>query len=201
MANPVELAALEDLPSILDTYYNVFTMESILRVFPATEEGRDYLHDWFGQMIKSEPGHQQSKVYVIKEDGKVVSFAMWYIIRPNDGGCWPWRKRLPALLGRLDEEKCDNFHNPMEDRQMGAFKDAPRLFLQVLGTHEAHRKKGHASALVAMGNTLADELGYACYVDASDAGKSLYESLGYRVIPETTQASPWSMRREKNLPN
>jgi hypothetical protein len=59
--------------------------------------------------------------------GKVISAAIYYIILPDDGGLWPWRKRVPSLQPGMTESKMDEFFNPMIEQQWDLMKDEPRV--------------------------------------------------------------------------
>ena len=64
-------------------------------------------------------------------------------------------------------------------------------------TLESHRKQGYGTALLEAGNRMADELDQACYLDASDGARRLYETAGYVANPHTEQTAPWAMLRAK----
>lgn len=67
---------------------------------------------------------------------------------------------------------------------------------------EAFQKRGYGTALVKWGTDLADQLGVECYLDASPAGKPLYEANGYVEQDVSTileKQSAVSMLRPKKL--
>jgi GNAT superfamily N-acetyltransferase len=53
------------------------------------------------------------------------------------------------------------------------------LGLEILATHPGYRKLGLASQLIQWGCDQADKGGLECFLNASKAGKPLYEKHGY----------------------
>ena len=73
----------------------------------------------------------------------------------------------------------------------------PILDLEIVGTHEAYRKQGCATALLNRGNQLADEMDYPCYLNAAATAKHIYEKVGYVADLEAKKARPLPMVRKK----
>ena len=73
----------------------------------------------------------------------------------------------------------------------------PALDLEIVGTHEAHRKQGCATALLNRGNQLADEMDYPCYLNAATSVKHVYEKVGYVADLEAKKARSCPMVRKK----
>lgn len=57
----------------------------------------------------------------------------------------------------------------------------PYLMLNQLATHPSHQGRGVGSLLLNWGLQKADEEGLVCYLNASEAGKRMYEKRGFEV--------------------
>ena len=71
----------------------------------------------------------------------------------------------------------DNVHKSVDARFTG---------LRYLAVHPEYQKKGIGRALVTAVVGKADELGIDVYIMAYEAGRLLYEQLGFREIERTT---------------
>lgn len=115
-------------------------------------------------------------------NGLPAAIAVYHIV---PAGCDParrsWRVRKPAFddLPDIREDVLARFFDPMEKAHTYLLGDWGHVYLEVLGTVEAHQKRGFGTALIKWGNDLADGLGVECYLEASPAGKPLYEANGY----------------------
>lgn len=58
------------------------------------------------------------------------------------------------------------------------------VVLEVIMTHPDAQKKGHGTALLGFGNSLADETDLPCYLDADPSARYLYEKNGYVFLEE-----------------
>lgn len=56
-------------------------------------------------------------------------------------------------------------------------------------THNSARKQGHASALLAKTTAVADELGYATYLDADEGAMGLYTKHGFAYRDDVERTS------------
>ncbi len=45
--------------------------------------------------------------------GHVVSSALFWVVKPDDGGVWSWKKRWPAVEKGVDEGLLDEFFASM----------------------------------------------------------------------------------------
>ncbi len=72
MAKQVEAATLEDLRSLVDVAFSAFNSPDSLNVFPDSPGGREYMRQYYEMSINSEPGRQQSKVFVVRDDDGMV---------------------------------------------------------------------------------------------------------------------------------
>ncbi|KAI0169282.1 acyl-CoA N-acyltransferase [Hypoxylon sp. FL1284] len=195
----VERATAADIPDLIRVWGDSFNSEFIRRIFPQTEDGRRWLERFFTRNLEeaaAAPGPEQRRRPKVEalfvrspESGMPVAMAVYHVV---PAGCDPalltWRARWPAFddLPDISEDAVAGFFEPMEKTQNYLLGDRARVFLEALGTVEAHQKKGYGTALVQWGNALADELGVECYLDASPDGKPLYEKHGY--VPQDVSA-------------
>lgn len=68
MAKQAEAATLDDLPSLVEVAFSAFNSPYSLSIFPDSPGGREYMRQYYEMSIKSEPGRQQSKVFVVRDD-------------------------------------------------------------------------------------------------------------------------------------
>lgn len=59
-----------------------------------------------------------------------------------------------------------------------------KLVLAFLSTHKDHQRQGAGEAIVKWGLGQGDQLGIPVYLEASKAGRPLYEKLGFRALGE-----------------
>ncbi|KAJ8057796.1 hypothetical protein OCU04_013267 [Sclerotinia nivalis] len=69
--------------------------------------------------------------------------------------------------------------------------------LDILAVDPAYQRRGAGRLLVKWGIAIADELGYVAIVEASDAGRSLYESEGFEYVEhcKTNIPEKWAGRK------
>ena len=60
----------------------------------------------------------------------------------------------------------------------------------MLDTYPAHQRRGAGTMLVQWGTRIADEAGLPCYLEASEAGYSLYRRHGF----EDVEVLEWDAR-------
>lgn len=58
----------------------------------------------------------------------------------------------------------------------------PHVYLSVLAIYPQHQRRGIGNAAMKWGLDKADELGLPAYLEASQAGKGLYERCGFEVV-------------------
>ncbi|KAI0113326.1 hypothetical protein F4814DRAFT_421456 [Daldinia grandis] len=205
----VERASVSDIPELISIWWEAFGSEHMQRTFPQTPDGRIWLERAFKRFLEPVSGPDELKTECLlvrsPDTGIPVAIAIYRIV-PE--GCDPakqaWRARWPAVddLPDFSDAALDNFFSRMEKAHAHVLGDRGHVFLEVLGTKEAFQKRGYGTALVRWGTDLADQLGVECYLDASPAGKLLYEANGYveqdvsTIIDEQSAAS---MLRPKKL--
>ncbi|KAI1416679.1 acyl-CoA N-acyltransferase [Hypoxylon sp. FL1857] len=182
----VEQATESDIPDLIALWWDAFGGDFIRRIYPQTPDGRRWLERAFAKHLghPPEPGKPETKCLIARspDTGRPVAIAVYHIV---PAGCDPvqlsWRVRWPRFddLPDIREDVLAGFFDPMDKTQTYLLGDRSHIHLEALGTMEAHRKRGYATALIKWGTDLADDLGVECYLDASPAGRPLYEAHGY----------------------
>ena len=62
--------------------------------------------------------------------------------------------------------------------------------VEVIVTADIERHKGYGSKLMQLGNDVADEMDYICYLDSEKDAKGVYEKCGYVANTDVDQTSP-----------
>ncbi|KAI0839911.1 acyl-CoA N-acyltransferase [Hypoxylon sp. FL0890] len=182
----VEQATESDIPDLIALWWDAFGGDFIRRIYPQSPDGRRWLERAFAKNFGPTPGPgvPETKCLIVRspENNLPAAIAVYRIV---PAGCDPaqcsWRARWPRFddLPDVREDVVASFFDPMDKTHTYLLGNRGHVYLEVLGTMEAHRKRGYATALIKWGTDLADDLGVECYLDASPDGKPLYEANGY----------------------
>ncbi|KAI5865986.1 hypothetical protein GGS23DRAFT_363408 [Durotheca rogersii] len=168
----VEHATPSDISDLITVWWDAFSDDFIQRVYPQTPDGRAWLERAFARNMAPEdpePGELVTKCLIVRDpaDGLPAAIAVYHVVPEGSDAAqrswrarWPTFEDLPDVKGR--EDVLDSFFGPMEKTQTYLLEGRGHVFLEALGTREAHRKKGYGGALVRWGADLADRLGVEC---------------------------------------
>ncbi|KAI0846443.1 hypothetical protein F5Y00DRAFT_244106 [Daldinia vernicosa] len=205
----VERASVSDIPELITVWWDAFGSEHMQRIFPQTPDGRIWLERAFKQFFAPVKGPDELKTECLivrsPDTGIPVAIAIYRIVPEGyDTAKQTWRARWPAVddLPDFSDAAVDEFFSRMEKAHAYVLGNRGHVFLEVLGTMATFQKRGYGTALVKWGTDLADQLGVECYLDASPAGKPLYEAHGYveQDVPAIIDnQSSASMLRPKKL--
>ncbi|KAI2784424.1 hypothetical protein F4815DRAFT_455718 [Daldinia loculata] len=205
----VERPSVSEIPRLITIWWDAFGSEHMQRIFPQTPVGRLWLQRAFKQFLGPAPGPDELKTECLivrsPDTGIPAAIAIYRIVPEGcDAAKQSWRARWPAVddLPDFSDAAVDDFFSRMEKAHAHVLGDRGHVFLEVLATMEAFQKRGYGTALVKWGTDLADQLGVECYLDASPAGKPLYEANGYVEQDVSTileKQSAVSMLRPKKL--
>ncbi|KAF3767143.1 acyl-CoA N-acyltransferase [Cryphonectria parasitica EP155] len=119
-----------------------------------------------------------------QDEQPIIAFAKW--VRPLPPGTpqapWPADDEWPA---DGDPPRAAVFFRKlagMHEEIMGA---RAHWYLEIIVTRAAHQGRGAGAMLMQWGAERADREGVECYLDATPAGKPLYERFGFRDAVET----------------
>lgn len=176
-------------------------------MFPDTPGVRKWWEDGIREDILRKPQQTYLKVIDTNAHGRMVAYAKWDLGSMEERG----PRALPFDREEMDREACGEFYAHMDrerKRLMGdrkhycisllslcflplmaspdlANKSMTATVLDMLATHPDYQGQGAGSMLVRWGCALADKDGVPAYVDASKAGKPLYEKFGFVDRSET----------------
>ncbi|KAJ5086875.1 hypothetical protein NUU61_008182 [Penicillium alfredii] len=172
-------ATQEDIPAIVDVWFDAFTQPVIGKLFPDTPGMRQWFRDCHTLDMQTKP--LQKYVRVVDEDAKdaqgrprLVAFGKWDLSTPEERG-----RRFP--LWHIDSpfQDCENLIKGLDGERKRVMGDQKHYYLDTVGTHPNYQRRGAGSMIVKWGCDLADHDGVAAYVDASKEGAPLYKRFGF----------------------
>ncbi|KAI3558266.1 acetyltransferase [Colletotrichum abscissum] len=197
----LEEATLDDVPALTETWFAAFAGDEVIsRLWPDTPGVRAWWDEANGGDMAAKTFQRFVKVVDVSsvatvtgtakaeggdrgggkgEEGggggpRIAAWAKWDTSMPAERG-----RRYPPWAGDMPSEVCDLFFAREEAERERVMGDERHYYLDTLVTHPEYQRRGAASMLLAWGCALADEDGVAAYVDASKAGKGLYERFGF----------------------
>ncbi|KAK1728201.1 acetyltransferase [Colletotrichum acutatum] len=177
----LEEATLDDIPALTETWFAAFADDEVIRrLWPDTPGVRAWWDEANGGDMAAKPFQRFVKVVDVmgKAGGgsrpRIAAWAKWDTSMPAERG-----RRYPPWAGDMPSEVCDLFFAREEGERARVMGDERHYYLDTLVTHPDYQRRGAASMLLKWGCALADEDGVAAYVDASKAGKGLYERFGF----------------------
>ncbi|KAB8294787.1 hypothetical protein EYC80_006748 [Monilinia laxa] len=125
--------------------------------------------------IKKKDPHTTFLKVVDTDTGAMIAKAKWNI----------WKGVIPS------EDDLDGDYWETEEEKEGTFT------LDILAVDPEYQRRGAGRLLVRWGTAIADELGYMAIVEASEAGRHLYESEGFEFVKlvETSIPEKWRDRK------
>ncbi|KAI0458909.1 hypothetical protein F5B21DRAFT_371526 [Xylaria acuta] len=179
----VSLATPDDIPDLIGIFWEAFSgpAES---TFPHTDGGRMWLERSFQNFLGQQSYYRpETKVPVVRSaNGKPVSFAIMHIVKPGQtvvGSSWKRRWSGADDLPDVNEERLANFFEPLAKAHHLTVGKEGHVYIELLITKSTWRHKGYATALVGWVTKLADDLGYACYLDGGGRGMGILERVGF----------------------
>ncbi|GKT86577.1 GNAT family acetyltransferase [Colletotrichum tofieldiae] len=123
---------------------------------------------------------------------RIAAWAKWDTSMPEARG-----RRYPPWCEDMPGEVCDAFIEKEERERGRVMGEEKHYYLDTLVTHPDYQRRGAGSLLLKWGCELADENGVGAYVDASKAGKGLYERFGFVDESEADAGEVASMARRR----
>ncbi|KAK1976296.1 hypothetical protein LZ30DRAFT_785664 [Colletotrichum cereale] len=199
---PPPSTSSNDAPSVADVFLKSFDSDFFQTLFPQNEYGRDYMTKASEQfMLSKQNGGQEAQVFVVRNeqvslgerqasrDGVSVAASVIWIIRPEDDGTWSWRKRWPAANAGQRDDLLDEFFGGMATQHHRIMGKEPHIYFELIMTDPAYRRRGYGLALLQKASEIADQKGYAMYLDAEEYIVQLYSLAGYVVKTDLGQTS------------
>ncbi|KAI8945533.1 hypothetical protein F4801DRAFT_123867 [Xylaria longipes] len=179
----VSLATPDDIPDLIRIFWEAFSgpAES---TFPQTDGGRMWLERSFQNFLGQQSYYRpETKVPVVRSaNGRPVSFAIMHIVKPGQtvvGSSWKQRWSRGDDLPDVSEERLANFFEPLAKGHHLTVGKQGHVYIELLITKSTWRHKGYATALVGWVTKVADDLGYACYLDGGGRGMGILERAGF----------------------
>ncbi|GKT51917.1 uncharacterized protein ColSpa_12098 [Colletotrichum spaethianum] len=205
----LEPATVEDVPALTEVWFAAFAQDpEIARLWPDTPRVRawwdganrdDMLAKPFQRFVKVvDPGSADAR-----GRARIAAWSKWDTSMPAQRG-----RRYPPCCEDMPGEVFDAFFEK-EERERGRVMGRRSITvrgdccpasdrdLDTLVTHPDYQRRGAGSMLLEWGCGLADENGVAAYVDASKAGKGLYERFGFVDKSEADAGEVASMARRQ----
>ncbi|KAF7560294.1 hypothetical protein G7046_g3843 [Stylonectria norvegica] len=182
-ADAARAAAIENIA------YGPSPMEDALFPGPFPPGTGDRVDSLVGQ-LRADPSCRWLKIVDPDLEGEnMIAFAMWFIWEtPRVGEPTPRRVYGPGT----NAEGCRLFFGGMDRQRTDIMEGKPYAYLKLLHTDPEHQRRGAGSMLVKWGLAEADRLGIDAFLESSEAGRALYEKLGFGKVGELiVDLSPW----------
>ncbi|OJJ67099.1 hypothetical protein ASPBRDRAFT_48119 [Aspergillus brasiliensis CBS 101740] len=171
----LEPATLADLPALTSLWYNAFTTPSMRTIWPDTPGVRQWWHDANEHDMRHKPREKYLKVIDTSQNDRIVAYAKWSLQTAEERGA-----RWPPWHADMDPVHNDKFLKQLETyREELVGGGRANYYLDMLATHTDYRRMGAARLLLEWGCRVADQDGVPVYIDASQAGKPVYERFGF----------------------
>ncbi|THV47279.1 hypothetical protein BGAL_0322g00100 [Botrytis galanthina] len=185
MVLKVEECNDDDMHRVFEIFCQAFGTRHpmIEAVYPNhdTEAGRISGGNRFRDIKNNDPHTKFIKV-VDTDTGAIIAKAKWNIWK----GVIPPEKDLDGDFWETAEEKewAQHLNRDFLITRRAAIKEyeGHLVSLDILAVDPAYQRRGAGRLLVKWGTAIADELGYAAIVEASVAGRPLYESEGFEYV-------------------
>ncbi|KAH8808488.1 hypothetical protein F5884DRAFT_792397 [Xylogone sp. PMI_703] len=121
---------------------------------------------------------------VDEETGKIVSAAKWIVNRePLTEEQRNETIKVDWHVDPDDNAFCDHCMNWLHKRRVQVTEGKPCIILEICSTHPDYQRRGAGALHMKWGTELADSIGLKAYIEASGAGRFLYEQFGFVANP------------------
>ncbi|KAI0101423.1 hypothetical protein F4776DRAFT_498191 [Hypoxylon sp. NC0597] len=185
MAGKVSLANTDDIPDLLDIFWEAFSGPGEI-VFPHTDDGRKWLQRSFENFLGQKSYYRpETKVAVVRNiSNRPVALAIIHVVRPGQsisGQAWKTRWTRCEDIPGMNEEQLADFFEPLARAQYLVVGKEGHVFIELVMTKSGSRGKGYASALMEWATALADSLDIPCYLDAGVRGMGICDRSGFKA--------------------
>ncbi|KAK5994268.1 hypothetical protein PT974_04740 [Cladobotryum mycophilum] len=174
----------EDVPHMVETYFDAFSEDEISRRFSprGTKSAYDFWTSSLSDEVLSEHSHFLSVWDTSTTFETFVGFAKWVV----PGAPSEPLPKLEDWPQEGDPEFAAEFFACLEEMHSNAMGERPHWYLEMLAVKKQFQGKGAASLMLKYGVAKADEDGVESYLDASPLAKPIYERYGFRVVHTET---------------
>ncbi|KAF2181598.1 acyl-CoA N-acyltransferase [Zopfia rhizophila CBS 207.26] len=186
---PLELHPMveSDLPDFVRIQFAAFKggMASKLTPKPRSPQKEQKMVEKHIKSFKEDPDAHYLKVIDTDLGGKIISCAKWRINLKERT-----EEEIQVQLPKPGKDEEGNqaaidFMNYLTESRVEWMGGKPFYFLHILITDPDHHRRGAGGMLVRWGVAQADEAQLPTYLEASDAGRPLYERFGFYQVKET----------------
>ncbi|KAH8597030.1 acetyltransferase-like protein [Bisporella sp. PMI_857] len=175
MAFSIRKATPADIPAMVDIYFRAFDGDAIsVLCFPRTPA----VHKFWADMLTSELTEHGVHFLVVlspSPDPKVIAWAHW-----NSPLASPVSTSLPTWPEGCDVAVANHFFGTLFKRHTEIMEGRKHWYLELLCTDPDWQGKGAAGKLLRWGIEKADAEEVESYIEASPAGKGVYERFGWK---------------------
>jgi GNAT superfamily N-acetyltransferase len=184
------MATEEDVEAMCDVYFDAFEDSYIRReCFPHTsEEAREFWRKVHVGDLNNPRYHSlvvTAACALMPNRREIISFAKW--IEPESptlpsNAIQSTLKVEPSWPSDGNPELANAFFGAtaaMHNRLLG---DVSHWYLDIVATRKEFQRKGAARSLITWGLERADATGALAYLDASPAGRTVYEKFGFEAL-------------------
>ncbi|KAE8371869.1 acyl-CoA N-acyltransferase [Aspergillus bertholletiae] len=199
----LHLATPSDTPTLATLFFTTFSDAFNTKLFPRAPD----VHAWWARALAKDIRNPRKCLITVvdtdadpaKDEPSIVGFALWSLPAPvanvstteaqsgaksvgveekeeelEDGFSAPWPESCDATF-------CERFFGRNHERQVETMGGKRYYYVDVLGTHPAARRKGVATMMMNWGLERARQEGVEVYLSSTQAGKLVYEKLGFEV--------------------
>ena len=177
MSLKLRKATTADIPALVDIYLSAFSSDAIsLLVFPRGEATHKFWLDMVTEEILSPTSHYVCIYDSSLPENPVVSFAKWNDpLAPVETA-----DQLPPWPENGDSELADYFFGTMCNKHHEIMGGTKHWYLEMVATKTEYQGRGAAGQLLRWGLERADQDETVAFLEASPAGKPVYERFGFR---------------------
>lgn len=169
-------AVLSDAPALTDTYFSAFSLDAISHlIFPRGDP--ESWQWWCNSVIEEFADPNAHFVCIVDTDSpdqKIVSYAKW------NGPQAPLTTDLPTWPEKSDAALANHFFGNLIAKHAKMMEGRKHWYLELIATRPEYQGKGAGGKLLRWGLERSDADGTETYLEASPAGKPVYERFGFK---------------------
>lgn len=169
-------AVLSDAAALTDTYFSAFSLDAISHlVFPRGDP--ESWKWWFNSVVEEFTDPNAHFVCIVDTDSpdqKIVSYAKW------NGPNAPFTTDLPTWPEKSDAALANYFFGNLVTKHAKMMEGRKHWYLELIATRPEYQGKGAGGKLLRWGLERSDADGTETYLEASPAGKPVYERFGFK---------------------
>ncbi|EPE30171.1 Acyl-CoA N-acyltransferases (Nat) [Glarea lozoyensis ATCC 20868] len=180
MSLSIREASLKDAAILTEIYLAAFEKDEIsLQAFPRTDKSYNFWYDAIIEEMASSDWHFICCYPTSDTSQTPIAYSKWN--SPTDKRL-PGPEDLPQWPEGSDAELANHFFGTLVSKRKENMGERKHWYLELLATRPEWQGKGAGSKMLKWGLGKADEEGLEAYLEASPAGKRLYEKMGFKEI-------------------